>query len=71
MVEFDPEKSKLNKAKHGIDFNEATELWKDPERVLLTAKSFDETRFLLVARIKDNYWSAIYTWRAEKIRIIQ
>ena len=27
--EFDPEKSAGNKAKHGIDFEEAQALWKD------------------------------------------
>jgi len=29
--EFDPEKSVRNKAKHGIDFQEAQALWKDPD----------------------------------------
>ena len=70
MFEFDPEKSKRNKAKHGIDFNKAIQLWRDPERVLLPAKSLDEIRFLLIGKIKSEYWSAIYTWREGKIRII-
>jgi uncharacterized DUF497 family protein len=70
MFEFDPEKSKRNKAKHGIDFNEAIQLWQDPERVLLPARSLDEIRFLLIGKINSEYWSAIYTWREEKIRII-
>ena len=70
MFEFDPEKSKSNKTKHGIDFKEATKLWEDPERVLIPAKSIDEIRFLLIARIKSSYWSAIYTWRKNNIRII-
>ena len=28
--EFDENKSKSNKIKHGIDFEEAKKLWKDP-----------------------------------------
>jgi uncharacterized DUF497 family protein len=28
--EFDPDKSKSNKQKHGIDFYEAQEIWNDP-----------------------------------------
>jgi uncharacterized DUF497 family protein len=28
--EFDPKKSESNKQKHGIDFNEASKLWVDP-----------------------------------------
>ena len=70
MFEFDPEKSKSNKMKHGIDFNEATRLWQDPERILLPARSLDEVRFLLIGKVDSDYWSAIYTWREEEIRII-
>jgi hypothetical protein len=29
--EYDPNKSEANKAKHGIDFEEAQELWNDQE----------------------------------------
>ena len=35
--EFDPEKSLANKLKHGIDFDEAQELWRDPERAFAPA----------------------------------
>jgi len=31
--EFDPQKSDRNKIKHGIDFNEAQELWNDPDLI--------------------------------------
>jgi len=68
--EFDPNKSKTNKEKHGIDFPEAHKLWEDPYRIEIPAKSIDEPRYLLVGKIKDKHWAAIFTYRLNKIRII-
>ena len=68
--EFDPQKSKKNKEKHGIDFVEAQKLWEDPYRIEIPAKYVDEPRYLLIGRIKEKYWSAIFTYRSNKIRII-
>jgi uncharacterized DUF497 family protein len=68
--EFDLEKSINNKNKHGIDFYEAQILWQDPDRVEIPAKGLDEPRYLLIAAFNDKLWSAIYTYRKDKIRII-
>ena len=68
--EFDTDKSKANKNKHGIDFVKAQVLWKDPDRVEIPAKIIDEPRFLVIGRISDKYWSSIITYRGEKIRLI-
>ena len=68
--EFDKHKSHINKKKHGIDFNEAQDLWEDPERIEIPAKTSDEPRFIVVGKISDKHWSAIFTYRDEKIRII-
>ena len=68
--EFDAKKSETNKKKHGIDFNEAKALWEDPEAILIPARTLNETRFVLIGRIKDQFWSAIFTLRETKIRII-
>ncbi len=68
--EFDNLKSLSNKEKHGIDFHEAQHLWLDPERIVIPARTLDEIRFLMVARFKNAYWSAIYTVRGEVYRII-
>ncbi len=70
MFEFDPAKSKSNKNKHGIDFETASELWSDSDRVIIQVRTTSEERFLLVAQIDNTYWSAIYTNRRNKIRII-
>ena len=40
--EFDRSKSESNKQKHGIDFNEAKELWEDPDYVEIPIKTSDE-----------------------------
>ena len=68
--EFDKHKSHINKKKHGIDFNEAQDLWEDPERIEIPAKTSDEPRFIVVGKISDKHCSAIFTYRDEKIRII-
>jgi uncharacterized DUF497 family protein len=69
-LEFDNNKSKANKKKHGIDFVEAQALWKDPDRVEIPVKTVDEPRFVVIGRISDKYWSSIITYRGENIRII-
>jgi len=45
--EFDEVKSRSNKAKHGIDFVEAQELWRDDLLVELEARSDNEPRFVV------------------------
>ena len=67
---FDPKKSEVNKSKHGIDFVEAQVLWNDPYFVEIPARTEDEPRFLIIARIVGKHWSAIVTYRGQRIRII-
>lgn len=68
--EFDSEKSTANKAKHGIDFIEAEEIWPDPNRLEIPARSLDETRYQVIGRTDKKTWSAFITYRNETIRII-
>ena len=68
--EFDPTKSKSNKDKHGIDFNEAKALWDDPFLLEIEAKTSLESRFVLIGKIADKFWSAVVTYREKKVRII-
>jgi uncharacterized protein len=70
QFEFDSEKSKQNKKKHGIDFHEAQALWEDPDFIEIPAKTIDEARFLVVGKIGDTHWSGIITYRGENVRII-
>jgi uncharacterized DUF497 family protein len=68
--EFDPKKSDGNKAKHGIDFNEAQAIWDDPDFIEIPVKTTDEPRFLVIGRISEKHWSGIITYRKGKIRLI-
>jgi uncharacterized DUF497 family protein len=67
--EYDPDKSAANKAKHGIDFVEAQQLW-DAELLEIPSQYKEESRALLIGRIKGKYWTAVITHRDEAIRII-
>ena len=68
--EFDPAKSAANKLKHGIDFEEARQLWTDDNRFELAGTFEDEARNLIIAKIGAEHWTAIITYRANRIRII-
>ena len=68
--EFDDDKSRSNKAKHGIDFDEAQALWSDDRLVEVQARTDDEPRFLIVGHIASVFWSAVITYRSSRIRLI-
>jgi uncharacterized DUF497 family protein len=68
--EFDDNKSESNRSKHGIDFVEAQELWDDPELLEIPARTEDEPRFVLIGQIAGKCWSAVITYREQRIRII-
>jgi len=68
--EYDINKSKTNKQKHGIDFEEAQFLWMDTKRIIIDARTIGEERKLLIAAINKEIWSAIFTLRNKKIQII-
>ncbi|MBW4578727.1 MAG: BrnT family toxin [Tildeniella nuda ZEHNDER 1965/U140] len=68
--EFDEAKSQSNHDKHGIDFVVAQQLWADHGRIEIPARTEDEPRFLVIGTIDQKYWSAVITYRNDKIRII-
>jgi len=68
--EYDPLKSKANLAKHGIDFLQAQELWNDPALLEIPARTTDEPRFVVIARLHGKHWSAVITYRSQTIRLI-
>jgi len=68
--EFDPAKSISNRKKHGIDFLEAQALWADPGFIEIPVRTSDEPRFLVIGKVSEKHWSAIITYRSEKVRII-
>ena len=68
--EFDTLKSRRNKLKHGLDFYEAQALWGDPHYLEVPARTQIEPRWLIIGRIAQVHYSAIVTYRGEKIRLI-
>ena len=72
--EFDPKKSQTNKAKHGIDFNEAQWLWNNQAGIEIELPPFkNEQRYARIGKIAESrpeIWTAIFTLRSEKIRLI-
>ena len=73
MFEFDPEKSAINKHKHGIDFIAAQALWATPNMQLVLPAQPEvhgEERFLVIGMIAEKHWTAIITPRQGKVRII-
>ena len=68
--QFDPSKSKSNKDKHGIDFEEVKALWEDPYLLEIEARTTGESRFLLIGKIAGKHWSAVVTYRGGITRII-
>lgn len=68
--EYDTVKSVANREKHGIDFEEAQALWDDPYLIEAPANVTDEQCFLAVGMIGARHWTAVYTYRSERVRII-
>ena len=67
---YDMQKSGNNKAKHGIDFEEAALAWDDENIIILRSPYLEESRFLSLGRIYNKIWTVIFTPRNGEIRII-
>lgn len=70
MFEYDEAKSKANKEKHGIDFEEAQALWNGEYSVFKQVHLNDELRYLLVGHLNGLCYVAVFTVREDNIRII-
>ncbi len=68
--EFDPDKSRSNLEKHGIDFTTVQALWDDALRVEVLARTVDEPQWLVVGQIAGKQWSVVVTYREHRVRII-
>jgi len=68
--EYDINKNLLNEKKHGIDFEQAKELFYDDNSIMYPSKYTDETRYFVVGRVLNNIFTSIITYRESNIRII-
>jgi uncharacterized protein len=68
--EFDPAKSASNKHKHGIDFEEAQQLWNDENAIEGQTRYSQEERFYRTGRIGRKFYTGFFTYRQGNIRLI-
>ena len=62
--EYDRNKSRTNKEKHGIDFDEIQKIWNDENLIEIPAKNVDEPRYMAIGKIKEKHRSVIITRRS-------
>ncbi len=67
--EWDDEKSKINRVKHGIDFEEARSLWKAGVHEFPSPRD-PEMRYLVTGKIGMKFWTAVICYRGARRRII-
>lgn len=70
IFDYDRNKSFSNLLKHGIDFVCSQKLWDDPNVIEVQTKYTEESRYIVIGMIGRKHWSAIITFRGERIRII-
>lgn len=68
--EYDPDKSKKNKERHGIDFEQAKALWDSTHVIVPTREVLGESRFVILGKVGNKVHVAIYTLRGKRTRII-
>ena len=71
LIEWDENKNRLNKIKHGVDFNQAAKVFEDNFRLEEIDKkhSDEETRYITIGRVNDILF-VVYTEREEFTRLI-
>ena len=71
LFEWDPKKRRSTIKKHGVDFIEATEIFRDKDRVSKVDTRFtDEKRELSVGMSSKQLLQVAHTERGKKTRII-
>ena len=71
--EWDPEKAKINLKKHGVDFEEASTIFDDPQFIsfLDEEHSAEEERYITIGlSIKSRLIMIAHAEREDRIRII-
>jgi len=53
-----------------MDFETSAALWDDVNRLEIPARSLTEERLVIVGKIDGKLWSAVITYRGERVRII-
>jgi uncharacterized DUF497 family protein len=67
--DWDEQKNELNRVKHGIDFDDAIEIFYGPI-ILRRSDRNDEERWLAIGSLEDRLIAVAFTLRADIVRII-
>ena len=70
MLEWDEAKRQRNLEKHSLDFRDARLIFDGRKVVHVPAFKNEEVRFASVAMIGTKFYTVIWTWRADRRRII-
>lgn len=70
--ECDPAKDEANRFKHGLRLAFGQRIFDDPfHAVLPSFRPVDgEDRFKVVGRVDGKFYTAVYVWRGERVRLI-
>ena len=68
--EFDLEKSRINKKRHGVDLVWAQRLWEETHAIIPAKNVSGESRYLILAKVRGKCYAAIFTKRGEAKRLI-
>ena len=67
--QWDAGKNRANLRKHGIDFDEAVEIFYAPH-LLRRSRHQSEERWIAVGEAENRMIAVIFTWRGDEVRII-
>ncbi len=67
--EWDAQKAASNRRKHGIDFDEAIEVFYGPSLIIRSDRR-EEERWLAIGESEGRIIAVAFTWRADTLRII-
>jgi uncharacterized DUF497 family protein len=68
---WDERKRLSNIEKHGIDFQDAIEVFSDPDALSFQSRvEHEEDRYLIIGRCQGRVITVIFTWRGDTIRVI-
>ena len=68
--EFDLKKSQRNRARHGVDLAWAQDLWEQTHVIIAAKNVTGESRYLILAKMEEKCYAAVFTRRGEAIRLI-
>ena len=71
LIEWDENKNRLNKIKHGVDFQDAAKVFEDSFRLEEIDENLrdEESRYITIGRVNDILF-VVYTEREEFTRLI-